>query len=216
MTDDKARMILELRRTGVTDEAVLRALEAVPREDFVAPPLRDKAYEDATLPIGQHQTLSAPSVVGRMTQALEVGDRMKVMEVGTGSGYQAAVLAQLARRVYTVERHRDLLRDAEARFSELRLTNVVTLAADGSRGWPEQAPFDRILVTAAAHDVPPVLVDQLAVGGIMVVPVGYHESELHSDHDQRLVKVVRTEDGFETEDLGAVRFVPLVAGLAVS
>ncbi len=213
---DKARMIMALRQGGVTNMHVLAAMEGISREQFVAAPFRDRAYDDVTLPIGYHQTVSQPTVVGRMTQALEVGDRMKVFETGTGSGYQTAVLAGLARRVYTVERHRGLLKEAEARFANLGLVNVVTMASDGSKGWPEQAPFDRIIVTAAAHDVPPVLVGQLAVGGIMVVPVGYHESEGHTDHDQRLIKVVRTEDGYETEDMGPVRFVPLVAGLAVS
>ena len=220
MTDDlesaKVQLVMELRRNGIGDMRVLEALERVPREKFVPAPFRDKAYDNVTLPIGHHQTVSQPLVVARMTQALEVGDRMKVLEVGTGSGYQTAILARLARRVFTVERHRALLKEAERRLAELRITNVVTLGADGSRGWPEQAPFDRIMVTAAAHDVPPVLVNQLAVGGIMLVPVGYHETEEHADHDQRLVKVVRTEGGFDTEDLGPVRFVPLVAGLAVN
>lgn len=220
MTDDlesaKVQLVMELRRNGIGDMRVLEALERIPREKFVPAPFRDKAYDNVTLPIGHHQTVSQPLVVARMTQALEVGDRMKVLEVGTGSGYQTAILAKLARRVFTVERHRALLREAEKRLTDLRITNVVTLGADGSRGWPEQAPFDRIMVTAAAHDVPPVLVNQLAVGGIMVVPVGYHETEEHADHDQRLVKVVRTEAGFDTEDLGPVRFVPLVAGLAVN
>jgi protein-L-isoaspartate(D-aspartate) O-methyltransferase len=212
----KVQLVMELRRNGIGDMRVLEALERVPRERFVPAPFRDKAYDNVTLPIGHHQTVSQPLVVARMTQALDVGDRMKVLEVGTGSGYQTAILAKLARRVFTVERHRALLREAEKRLADLRITNVVTLGADGSRGWPEQAPFDRIMVTAAAHDVPPVLVNQLAVGGVMVVPVGYHESEEHADHDQRLIKVVRTQTGFDTEDLGPVRFVPLVAGLAVN
>lgn len=204
----KIRLLLELRRGGVADTRVLGALERVPRELFVATPFRDKAYENVTLPIGHHQTISQPLVVGLMTQALKVTDRTKVLEIGTGSGYQAAVLAPLCRRLYTVERHRDLLRGAEGRFAELGITNIVTRAGDGSKGWPEQAPFDRIIVTAAAADVPPVLVGQLAVGGIMVVPVGHGTAE----DDQRLLKVTRTEDGAEVEDLGKARFVPFIEG----
>jgi protein-L-isoaspartate(D-aspartate) O-methyltransferase len=205
----KIRLILDLRRGGITDTRVLAALERVPRERFVPEPFRDKAYDDVTLPIGHHQTVSQPVVVAAMTQALEVNDRLKVLEIGTGSGYQAAVLARLCRRVYTVERHRALLKEAEARFAELRITNVTTLAGDGTLGWPEQAPFERIIVTAAAADVPGILVDQLAIGGVMVVPVGVDE------RDQHLIRVRRTENGADTEDLGPIRFVPLVPGLAV-
>ncbi len=202
----KAKLILELRGGGVTDPRVLGAIEGVPRERFVPAPFRARAYDDVALPIGHDQTVSQPSVVARMTQALAVGERMKVLEIGTGSGYQAAVLAPLCRRLYTIEFHRELLAEAERRFAELGLANVTTRAADGSFGWPEQAPFDRILVAAAAADVPPILVDQLAVGGLMVLPVGA------GDHDQRLELVRRTGDGIETRDLGDVRFVPLVAG----
>lgn len=206
--DDKIRLLLELRQGGVTDTRVLSAIEGVPRERFVAQPFQDKAYLNTTLPIGKHQTISQPQVVGLMTQALDVTDRMKVLEIGTGSGYQAAVLAPLCRRLYSVERYKDLLVEAESRFSELGLTNIVTIVGDGSKGWPEQAPFDRIIVTAAAADVPPVLVDQLAVGGIMVVPVGHGTAE----DDQRLLKVTRTDDGAEVEDLGTARFVPFIEG----
>lgn len=202
----KIRLLLELRSSGVTDTRVLAAMEQCPREMFVPEPFKDKAYENAALPIGQHQTVSQPQVVAQMTQALQVGDRHKVLEVGTGSGYQAAILAPLCRRLYTVERHKDLLDQAEARFQALGITNIVTRAGDGSLGWPEQAPFDRIIVTAAAADVPPVLVDQLAVGGVMVVPVGHGED----DDDQRLLRVVRTEDGAEVEDMGQARFVPFI------
>lgn len=202
------QLLLALRSGGVTDMRVLGAIENVPREIFVAEPFRDKAYMNTTLPIGKHQTISQPQVVGLMTQALAVTDRMKVLEIGTGSGYQAAVLAPLCRRLYTIERHKELLEDAEARFAVLGITNIVTIAGDGSKGWPEQAPFDRIIVTAAAADVPPVLVDQLAIGGIMVVPVGHGTAE----DDQRLLKVTRTEDGADVEDLGRARFVPFIEG----
>ncbi len=202
----QAQMLLDLRRNGVTETRVLAALEATPRELFLPGHFKDRAFEDVALPIGHHQTVSQPSVVGRMTQALEVGERMKVLEIGTGSGYQAAVLAKLCRRLYTIERHAPLLKAAEGRFKGLGLVNVTTLAGDGTRGWPEQAPFDRIMVTAAAADVPPILLDQLDVGGIMVIPVGLDED------DQTLLKVHRGTDGIDSEELGPTRFVPLVDG----
>ena len=203
----KIRLVLDLRRGGVTDTRVLGAMERVPRELFIPDAFKDKAYENVALPIGHHQTVSQPLVVARMTEALKLGDRMKVLEIGTGSGYQAAVLAHLCRRLYSIERVAPLLKQAEARFSRLKLTNITSMTGDGSRGWPEQAPFERIIVTAAAADVPPVLVDQLAIGGIMVVPIG------HDDHDQHLIQVRRTEEGAETMDMGKVRFVPMVEGI---
>lgn len=208
MTADsrKARMMLDLRRGGVTETRVLAALEATPRAAFLPSHFKDRAYDDVALPIGHHQTVSQPTVVGRMTQALEVGPRMKVLEIGTGSGYQAAVLAALCRRLYTIERHAPLMKAAEERFKRLGLVNITTLVGDGTRGWPEQAPFDRIIVTAAAADVPPILIGQLDDKGIMVIPVGLDEN------DQTLLKVRRTPTGVETEDLGSTRFVPLVAG----
>ena len=199
----KIRLVLELRGGGVTDTRALGAMERIPRELFVPAPFRDKAYDDVALPIGHHQTLSAPLVVGCMTQALEVGERHKVLEIGTGSGYQTAVLASLCRRVYTVERITELLIEAQARLAELRITNVTALCGDGALGWPRQAPFDRIMVTAAAAEVPKVLVDQLAADGVMVLPV-------EDEGGQRLVRVRHTESGAETEDLASVKFVPLV------
>ncbi|MDD9877854.1 MAG: protein-L-isoaspartate(D-aspartate) O-methyltransferase [Magnetovibrio sp.] len=201
-------LILELRRGGVTDARVLGAIETTPREVFLPDPFKARAYENVALPIGHHQTVSQPGVVGLMTQELDVTDRHKVLEIGTGSGYQAVILAKLCRRLYTVERHPELLAISEKRFAEMKLTNITAIAADGAGGWPEQAPFERILVAAAAADVPPVLFNQLAVGGIMILPIGLDEE------DQRLTKVVRTEDGAETHDLGPTRFVPLVDGLA--
>jgi len=200
-----AKLMLEIRQSGITDVGVLEALEVTPRDMFVADPFKDRAFEDVALPIGHHQTLSQPSVVAKMTEALAVTDRMKVLEIGTGSGYQAAVLARLCRRLYTMERHPELLKRAEERFKHLGLVNITTLTGDGSLGWPEQAPFERIMVTAAAADVPEVLLDQLAVGGVMIVPVGLDEN------DQHLLRVKRNDDGIETEDLGRTRFVPLVA-----
>ncbi len=202
------RLLMELRRGGVGDARVLSALERIPREAFVSAPFAAQAYDNAALPIGCGQTISQPLVVGLMTQALAVGDRMKVLEIGTGSGYQSAVLSRLCRRLYTVERHRTLLQDAEARLKALAIHNVTTRLGDGSRGWPEQAPFDRIMVTAAAHDVPPVLVDQLKVGGIMVLPVG--DAPLgHQD----LLTVTKTAQGLEIHSFLPVRFVPLVEGV---
>lgn len=203
------RLLMELRRLGVTDTPTLAAIEKVPRDMFVAPPFLDQAYENRALPIGRGQTVSQPLVVGLMTQALEVTDRMKVLEIGTGSGYQAAVLAQLCRRLYTIERHKPLLKEAEERFKRLRIHNITAKLGDGSRGWVEQAPFERIMVTAAAHDIPPVLLEQLAVGGIMVLPLG----DAHA-LEQDLIKIIKTADGLHIDHLGPVRFVPLVEGVA--
>ena len=206
--DGKALLILELRQGGVTDRRVIDAMERLPRERFVPDALKEQAYENIALPIGHHQTVSQPLTVGLMTQALDLTDRMKVLEIGTGSGYQSAVLAPLCRRLYTIERYKELMKGAEKRFEELRLMNITTKVGDGSLGWKEQAPFERIIVTAAAHDIPPILVDQLAVGGVMVVPV----NDGRDENDQRLLRVTKTEDGIETEEMGTTRFVPLVEG----
>jgi protein-L-isoaspartate(D-aspartate) O-methyltransferase len=203
----KIRLVMELRRAGVVDTRVLSAMERTPREVFCPPQFLDRAYEDTALPIAHGQTLSQPTVVGLMTQAIDPGPRHKVLEVGTGSGYQGAVLSLLCRRLYTIERHRPLLQDAEQRFRDLRLANVVTRHGDGWKGWPEQAPFDRIIVTAAPGDVPGALVDQLAEGGILVVPVGREK------RSQSLVRVRKTGAGTETEELAAVRFVPMLTGV---
>jgi protein-L-isoaspartate(D-aspartate) O-methyltransferase len=203
------RLLMELRRLGVTDTPTLAAIERVPRDLFVVAPFQDQAYENRALPIGRGQTVSQPLVVGLMTQALQVGDRMKVLEIGTGSGYQAAVLSQLCRRLYTIERHKPLLKQAEERFKHLRIHNITSRFGDGSRGWPEQAPFERIMVTAAAHDIPPVLVEQLAVGGIMVLPLGDSHGQ-----DQDLLKITKLADGdLHIDNLGPVRFVPLLEGV---
>jgi protein-L-isoaspartate(D-aspartate) O-methyltransferase len=207
LIEKKLRLLMELRRCGIGDAQVLGAVEKTPREKFVPPAFEDRAYENVALPIGHGQTVSQPYVVALMTEKLEIGQRHNVLEIGTGSGYQTAVLARLGRRVFTVERHRDLLRDAEARFGELRLRNIVSRVGDGSKGWPEQAPYDRVIVTAAASAVPASLLDGLAPGGILVAPVG------EDRRDQRLLRVCRKDDGFSTQDLGPVRFVPLVAGL---
>jgi protein-L-isoaspartate(D-aspartate) O-methyltransferase len=203
----KIRLIMALRRSGIADTAVLAAMERIPREDFIPEAFHDQAYEDKALPIGHGQTISQPQVVGLMTQALEVGPRHKVLEIGTGSGYQTAVLSRLARRVYTIERHKPLLQEAEQRFAKLQIHNITAIAGDGLKGWPAQAPFDRIIVTAAAEALPPTLLSQLSVGGIMVLPLGPDRG------DQELVRVKQVESGAETEKLCDVRFVPLLPGV---
>ena len=211
MTVDEAerqmQFLFALRSRGVMDARVLGAMEKVDRGEFVKGVFSERAYEDMPLPIACGQTISQPSVVGLMTQALNVQPRDKVLEVGTGSGYQAAVLSHLARRVYTVDRHKRLVNEAQEVFDRLRLTNITALTADGTRGYPEQAPFDRILVTAAAEDPPGPLLAELKTGGIMVLPVG------QSDHVQSLIKVTRTETGYDYEELLPVRFVPLIEGM---
>lgn len=201
------QFVFSLRSKGVTDERVLMAMERTDRRAFIEGHFSDRAYDDMPLPIASGQTISQPSVVARMTQALNVGPRDTVLEVGTGSGYQAAVLSHLARRVYTVDRFRRLTDAAQKRFQALDLSNITVFNADGSHGLPGQAPFDRILVTAAAEDPPGPLLAQLRMGGIMVVPVG------QSNTVQTLIKVTRTEDGLNYEELSPVRFVPLIEGL---
>ena len=202
----KIRLIMELRRAGITDTKVLAAIERIPREEFMLPTFVDQAYENLALPIGHGQTISQPYVVAFMTQALQVEERMKVLEIGTGSGYQAAVLSKMCRRLYTIERYRPLAEDAERRLQKLRCHNVVVRVADGTKGWREQAPFDRIIVTAAGRDVPAALIEQLAEGGILVMPIG------PDPLNQQIVRFTRTERGLERENLLAVRFVPLVPG----
>ena len=209
MTDASTLMqfLFALRSKGVTDASVLTAMEKVDRAAFIRGLFSERAYEDMPLPIPCGQTISQPSVVGLMTQALKAGPRDTVLEVGTGSGYQAAVLSHVARRVYTVDRHKRLVNEAREVFDALGLTNITAFTADGSHGLPDQAPFDRILVTAAAEDPPGPLLAQLKVGGIMVVPVG------QSDAVQSLIRVSRHERGFEYDELRPVRFVPLIEGL---
>ncbi|MEL7177937.1 MAG: protein-L-isoaspartate(D-aspartate) O-methyltransferase [Pseudomonadota bacterium] len=210
MTSDaerKMQFLFALRSRGVTDARVLDAMEKVDRGPFVKGLFAERAYEDMPLPIACGQTISQPSVVGLMTQALKVTPRDKVLEVGTGCGYQAAILAHLARRVYTVDRYKRLVNEARAIFDAQDITNITVFTADGSHGLPDQAPFDRILVTAAAEDPPGPLLAQLKIGGIMVVPVG------QSDAVQSLIRVTRSETGYEYDELRPVRFVPLLEGL---
>jgi protein-L-isoaspartate(D-aspartate) O-methyltransferase len=210
MTEDvrKIRLIMELRNQGVRDTRVLDAMERIPRELFLPREHAGDAYADEALPIHCGQTISQPSLVAYMTDRLKVGERMKVLEIGTGSGYQTAILSLLCRRVYTIERHRILMKEAEARFRALRLNNITTMIGDGLNGWPAQAPFERIVVTAAARDLPDTLIEQLAVGGIMVVPVEVVPGR------QELKRITRTEAGYDIESLLAVRFVPLIEGTA--
>ncbi len=205
--EQKMQMLFTLRQQGVTDTAVLTAMERIDRGLFVQGLFAGRAYEDTPLPIICGQTISQPSIVGIMTQALELRPRDKVLEIGTGSGYQAAILALLVRRVYTVDRFRRLVAEAQTLFDQLGLANIITFTGDGSFGLPDHAPFDRIIVTAAAEDPPGPLLAQLQIGGIMVLPVG------QSDAVQSLIKVRRTEQGFDYEELLKVRFVPLLEGL---
>jgi len=210
-------LIKELRRQGVKDERVLAAIANTPREMFVDAPFADSAYHNSALPIACGQTISQPFVVAYMTEHLEVGENMRVLEIGTGSGYQAAVLSPLCRRVYTIERHRPLLDQARERFTQLKLENVVTKHGDGFAGWPEQAPFDRILLSCAVQQVPQALVDQLKLGGILIAPVGTVPKSdgfgILESISQRLTKMIRNETGVTEEVLIPVVFVPMVAGL---
>ena len=202
----KMQFLFSLRKAGIVDKQVLDAMERVDRKNFVNGIFSEKAYDDTPLPIACGQTISQPTVVGLMTQALEVTSRDKVLEVGTGSGYQAAILSLLARRVYTVERYSLLVNNATKVFQNLNISNITTILSDGGFGLERQAPFDRIIVTAASDDPPASLLSQLKIGGIMVIPVG------QSDNMQRLIKITKTNGGYKYQDLHAVRFVPLVAG----
>ena len=204
--EQKMQFILSIRSKGVVDNNVLKALETVNREQFLKGLFAQRAYEDTPLPIECGQTISQPSIVGLMTQALRITNRDKILEIGTGSGYQTAILSKLARRIYSVERFKPLYEEARAIFRKLQLTNITSVWGDGSQGVVEQQPFDRIIVTAAAEDPPPTLLNQLKIGGIMIIPVG------QSDEIQKLIRVERTEKNFKYEDLCDVRFVPLLEG----
>jgi protein-L-isoaspartate(D-aspartate) O-methyltransferase len=200
------RLLMHLRASGIHDVGALAAIENTPRDLFVEDTFRDHAYEDTALPIACGQTISQPLVVAEMTQTLELAPGHRVLEIGTGSGYQAAILSRIARRVYTIERHAELLKQAEERFNKLKLTNIMAKCADGAKGWKEGAPFDRIIVTAAAKDIPQALADQLAPSGIMIIPIGENVAS------QVLLKVTKLVDGSITrKPLMSVRFVPLVS-----
>ncbi|HET6591580.1 MAG TPA: protein-L-isoaspartate(D-aspartate) O-methyltransferase [Xanthomonadales bacterium] len=201
------RLVRRLRENGIRDERVLKAVAATPRHEFVDEALSSRAYEDTALPIGLGQTISQPWVVAKMTEAvLDGGQPEKVLEVGTGSGYQAAILACLVPQVFTVERIEELLKQARRRFHKLGLNNIYTRHADGHLGWPSQAPFDGIIITAAASHVPTELIEQLRIGGLLVAPV-------ERGGMQRLLAIRRTEEGVEERDLGGVIFVPMLSGL---
>jgi len=200
--------MLGLRRHGISDGAVLRAMDDVPREQFVERAYARSAYADQALPIACGQTISQPYVVAYMTEQLDVRANHRVLEVGTGSGYQAAVLSRLAGEVITIERYRTLADLARARLARLGFDNVEVVVGDGFAGVPERSPYDRIIVTAAAEQVPDALVRQLAEGGVMVLPLGPHSGA------QRIVKLTKTNDEMRHEDLIAVRFVPLLPGKA--
>ena len=208
MTQDaqKIRLILELRQAGIIDTEILSAMEKVPRERFVPHAFEDRAYDGIALPIGHGQTISQPVVVAKMIMALNLNDRIKILEVGAGSGYQTAILSYLCRRVYAIERHRDLLIGAQKLLDEIRRYNVTAVLGDGTLGWPDQAPFERIIVSAAAPEIPENLTNQLAEGGVMVLPVGDQR------RDQMIMRVIRREGVIHTENLWPVRFLPLVPG----
>jgi protein-L-isoaspartate(D-aspartate) O-methyltransferase len=199
---------LALRRRGISDQAVLRAMDEVPREHFVLQEFIDSAYADQALPIACGQTISQPYVVAYMTEQLQVGPQHRVLEVGTGSGYQAAVLSRLAREVVSLERYRTLADTARERLKTLGYANVAILVGDGFSGAPERAPFDRIMVTAAAEEIPDALVEQLGEGGKMLLPLGPRSGTQH------IVKLSKTAGTLTRENLIAVRFVPLLRGQA--
>jgi protein-L-isoaspartate(D-aspartate) O-methyltransferase len=205
MTNPQAdRLIHFLVANGIQDNHVLDAVRCLPREQFVSQAMMHQAYDNNALPIGQGQTISQPYIVAKMTETLELNRASKVLEVGTGSGYQTAVLAQLVEHVYSIERIKSLQWEAKRRLKQLDIYNVSTKHGDGWQGWAAKAPFDAIIVTAAAESVPTALLEQLVEGGIMVIPVG--------TEDQQLLKITRQGDTFLSEVIEVVRFVPLVAG----
>jgi len=200
--------LLTLRRRGISDQAVLRAMDEVPRDRFVDTAFADAAYADQALPIACGQTISQPYVVAYMSERLGVKPQHRVLEIGTGSGYQAAVLSRLAREVVSVERYRTLAEAARERLAALGYNNVRVVTGDGFIGEPSRAPYDRIIVTAAAENIPQTLLDQLAEGGVMLLPLGPH------DGSQHIVKLTKTETGVARDNLIPVRFVPLLPGQA--
>jgi protein-L-isoaspartate(D-aspartate) O-methyltransferase len=205
---DRMEFMLTLRRRGVTDAAVLRAMDEVPREMFLAESVRDQAYQDHALPIECGQTISQPYVVAHMTELLELQPQHRVLEIGTGSGYQAAVISRIASNVVSIERYRTLAESARKTFDRIGYTNIEVITGDGFEGAAHRAPFDRIIVTAAAESVPQALLDQLAEGGILVAPIGPHTGP------QQIVRLRKTGEGITREEGIAVRFVPLLPGQA--
>ncbi len=193
----------QIESRGISDPKVLMALRKVPRHLFVSEALREQAYGDFPLPIGEQQTISQPYIVAEMTQALNSDKDDRVLEIGTGSGYQAAILAEIVFRVYTIERIRPLYMKTRKLFDKLHYHNIITKYSDGSVGWPDESPFDAIIITAGAPDIPHILIDQLAVGGRIVLPVG-------NQYSQDLIRIIKTENGIHKENLGGCRFVKLV------
>jgi protein-L-isoaspartate(D-aspartate) O-methyltransferase len=208
MTSQRARdrMVEQLRKEGISDPRVLDVMRNLSRHLFVDEGLELRAYENSPLPIGQGQTISQPWIVARMTEIVTAGRPARVLEIGTGSGYQAAVLAHLVPQVYSIERIESLLRNARRRFRNLGIDNIRTRHDDGRRGWADEAPFDAIIVTAAGELIDPALCDQIAIGGVLVAPVGPAGA-------QKLVRVTRDADGFRQESLETVSFVPLLGGV---
>ena len=201
----KAKLLMTLRAQAIMQPDILSAIETIPRELFIPENLHAHAYENASLPIGHKQTISQPYIVAVMTQALELKKSHRVLEIGTGSGYQAAILSRLSRRVYTLERLRPLMVSAEKRLKTLQISNITYRHGDGAKGWPEAAPFDRIIITCRVTEIPASLLDQLKEGGILIAPVGPPSKE-------ELVRVKREVEGFERKSLMPVRFVPMLAG----
>ena len=202
----KFEFIFALRSAGITDTRLLTVMETIPREQFISPNFKPHAYADVALPIGCGQTTTQPSVVGIMVQALDATPRCKVLEVGSGSGYQTAILSRLARRIYSLERFSELAFSTKKLIEQLNISNVTILFKDGSSGLSEQAPFDRIIVSAATDDIPKILLDQLKPNGILVAPVG------KSDAVQKLIKVEKLEDRYNYIELKTVRFLPIIEG----
>ncbi|MFL2543357.1 MAG: protein-L-isoaspartate(D-aspartate) O-methyltransferase [Alphaproteobacteria bacterium] len=201
----KIRLILELRESGISDAKILSAIEKIPREKFIPENFRNQAYDNLALPIGDNQTISQPFVVAKMTQLLELESKHKVLEVGTGSGYQSAVLSQLVRRVYTIERIKNLSIKAENIFKELKISNIVTKYADGNLGWKEQIPFDRIIITAATSHISKEISSQIDEGGIIVSPI-------NSKNKQIIIKYKKINNVLESETYDDVLFVPNLSG----
>ena len=201
----KIRLILELRESGISDAKILSAIEKIPREKFIPENFRNQAYDNLALPIGDNQTISQPFVVAKMTQLLELESKHKVLEVGTGSGYQSAVLSKLVRRVYTIERIKNLSVKAENIFKELKISNIVTKYADGNLGWKEQIPFDRIIITAATSHISKEISSQIDEGGIIVSPI-------NSKNKQIIIKYKKINNVLESETYDDVLFVPNLSG----
>ena len=207
MNESKALLILKLRQNGVSNPKILKSIETIDRSSFVSKSFLNRSLEDIPLPIECGQTISQPSLVAFMIQQLEIPYRSKVLEIGTGSGYQTAILSRLSSRVYSIERYKKLVDMAKIRLANLNISNVIILLMDGFFGYSLQAPFDRIILTAAVEEIPNLLISQLKVGGIMIIPVGL------SNQKQSLLKVVKTEKGLDIKELMSVRFVQMKEGL---